>query len=387
MQWRSSGQHNEKYNFRKIENEFKKGIQLKMLLKIASKIFSYITSKRRHLYKNGTLQSFDFSIPVISVGNISLGGTGKTPTVLYLCDFFEQQNLIPWVLTRGYKSGQEKKGHFLKGGDFSDWSSDENIRNKFWGDEPTLIAKNLKNGGVVIGKNRFDNTLHFLKTMPQHRPDVLLLDDGFQHLKIQRDLNIVIIDTLIPLEKHQVFPKGILRESLISLKEADLIIFSKINYQSEEYLEKFEKLILKFCKKKVIHTRSAVKSTGVYDLNNKYIDSLKGKKIFLLSAIARPESFRRSVELLGTDYNTQIVGEKKYPDHYFFTYNNIIEVIKSAQKFNAIILTTEKDMIKIARVFEKNKNKKLNFEIYYLKMEIQFHKGKDLLHAALQNLF
>ncbi len=324
---------------------------------------------RRSFYEFGVFEKKIFKVPVISVGNLSFGGTGKTPTIVWLADWLISKGLTPVVLTRGYKGQLEHSSGLLKSG--------QKFRlNPFdYGDEPLMISNKMKKGAVIVGKNRAEN---LVKYFPEVLPDVVLLDDGFQHLRIFRSFNIVLFDATMSLDLYKVAPLGYLREGLSALKDADAIIVSRADMVESKDLD-----ILVETLSKHFHHRPSISYTrylplGVFDVYDKYIfniPELKGLKAIAVTAIASPESFYRYLEA----FEVQIIEKVSFPDHYFFTPEDVNELLIKASQQSAIILCSEKDMVKMKRV-------SLDSRILFTKVKVEFMSGEKELLAGLSKV-
>ena len=156
---------------------------------------------------------------IISIGNITAGGTGKTPAVIYLSNLLRNSDYKVAVLSRGY--GRKTAGTQL----VSD-GKNKDIDWRNFGDEPTLIAKKLSNVPVVVDQNRFRGATYIIE---EFKPDIIILDDAFQHRSLERDLDVVLLNSQAPLPDYKLIPHGLLREPLSHLKRADVIIFTKSN--------------------------------------------------------------------------------------------------------------------------------------------------------------
>ena len=155
---------------------------------------------RRFAYKTEIIKSHEFEVPVISIGNLTFGGTGKTPFTMWISRFFNDLDKKVVILTRGYKGKLEHKSGIIR-------SSNKFGHNPFeYGDEPLLMARRLDKTSIIVGKRRADNLKYYFN---KERPDIVLLDDGHQHLKIKRSLNIVLFDCLIPMKSYKVAPLGL----------------------------------------------------------------------------------------------------------------------------------------------------------------------------------
>lgn len=322
---------------------------------------------RRHFYNTGILEQKEFDIPMISVGNVTFGGTGKTPFTIFLSEYIERLGLTPLVLTRGYKGGMEHSSGVIKGGDVFKFNPSS------YGDEPLLIARKLTRGAVAVGKNRSAN---FLRYFEELKPDVGILDDGFQHLKIYRDLNIVLFDALAPMNSYAIAPKGYLREGLPALSDADLVVLSRSDLVSRQKVETLEAMIKDSAKKDLPICHIGYKPTGLYDsFHRPFMDltELGKKKVVCAIALGSPSSFMKQIEKLGCS----IVGRFVYPDHHFYTKQDLEEIIEVAKREDALIITSEKDIVKIQKVSR-------GVEAYYLGIEIDFQSGWEVFEGLLQ---
>ena len=330
--------------------------------KPVSQVWESAYRLRRMLYEYGVVKKDYYKVPIISVGNVTFGGTGKTPMIIWLVKKLETYGCGVFVLTRGYKGKLEHKSGIIRGGQRFLTNPQE------YGDEPLLISRKMSKGAVIVGKRRSQNLKKYFPTM---EPDVVLLDDGFQHLKLYRSYNIVLFDALLPLSNYKVAPMGYLREGLTALKDADAILISRADQASEEQLESLQTLIAKYHRKDIPIGKFGYSPTGLYDCFDQKafeMDELNGKKVIALSAIASPDSFYQLLE----DHGAKICKKLVYPDHYFFTHQDINEILIESVKHDAIILTSEKDMVKIKKVTKDLRILSINIEVKFLSGEADF---------------
>jgi tetraacyldisaccharide 4'-kinase len=264
------------------------------------------------------------------VGNITVGGTGKTPLVMALVKSLTQHGIPVAVLTRGYRS--RGSGSLVSDGKHVLLSPEES------GDEPALMARTLKGIPVFIGKDRFRNGQDALQRFAVQG---FVLDDGFQHVELYRDLDILLIDASLGFGDHHLLPRGILREPLNHLRRAHLFILTKV--ESPETCQPMEALL------RQIHPNPSIfhshyEPVGLVGAQKEWSDvqALKGKKVLALSAIAHPASF---VSLLRSS-GAEVVTEEVYPDHHNYTSEDIISIAQKAKEAEWIV-TTEKDMVKL----------------------------------------
>ncbi len=284
-------------------------------------------------YNYGVFSSRKLPCSVISIGNLTVGGTGKTILVIHLARLLQKKNKKVAILTRGY--GRKKRGHFL----VTDGKSIlKNITTRNCGDEPFLMAKTLKGIPIMIDKNRYRGGLNLIK---QFQPDVILLDDGFQHRALFRDLDIVLVNAQDKKNNHKILPLGLLREPWKNINRTDIIIFTKYNLRSKNsYLLKKLKLINKpIMKAQLSSELSSLGNQSESDFN-KLIKNLS----FVFAGIGDTKSFIKSIKNLGA----KISGTKFFKDHHFYTEIDLKSIDREAKKVNAkYLITTEKDWVKI----------------------------------------
>jgi tetraacyldisaccharide 4'-kinase len=272
------------------------------------------------------------SCKIISVGNIAVGGTGKTPTVIAITKFLQRQNKTVAVLSRGY--GRKSTGTQLV--------SDAKINLTNWktfGDEPTLMAKHLASVPIVVDENRIRGGKYLID---RFHPDIIILDDGFQHRKIYRDVDIVLVNSNMSKYRNRIFGFRTFREPLKSLNRAHLIFLTKSDFvaPSNALLERLKTFNPPFFKANI------KPSSYLLDRqNNKIdIDFFRRKTALLFSGIGDPESFEKTVQSL----NINILASISFRDHKNYSSSDIKKI---NNKFNYtgadVILTTEKDFLKI----------------------------------------
>lgn len=309
-------------------------------MKLLSYIYDWITCFRNFLYDKHilTVRCLD-EIHIICIGNIAVGGTGKTPAVQFFVRKLEEQGKKVAVVSRGYR-GKRKEDPCLV-------SDGENIFVHPYesGDEAYLHALNLQ-VPVVVGKDRYEACL-FAK---EHFPiDTIVLDDGFQHRALSRDRDIVLIDATNPFGGG-LLPWGRLREDFArAAKRADEFIITKVDLVSKEEVEKIRQHLEENFQKKVsiaIH-----RACSLEDLhgNKKELRSVQEKRVILFSGLANPENFEKTVLALGA----KVVERMDYRDHYDFQEKDLQDAKKKMQEKEAMcILTTEKDFVKFPKNLE-----------------------------------
>lgn len=312
------------------------------------------------LYKMGILKQKTLPCFVISVGNIVVGGAGKTPMAIYLAQGLKEMGKKVVVVSRGYKGKYKEPAVIVCDGDQIFLSAEDS------GDEPYMMAKR-RAFPVVIGKDRFKAGM---KAMEAFKPDVIILDDGFQHLKLKRDLDFLLLDHANPFGNERFLPAGRLRESLGSSgQRADALIFTRSREMDESAGPVEKKLSAHYpdCPRfKTFHMPFIFKHIG-HDQNLKntitHVKGLIGKNAVLFSGIAKNISFLSSMEKLGVN----VLDHLEFKDHYRYKEPDILRITSSAQKKGAdFILTTEKDWAKL------DQNSKWGLDLIVMGIQIEF---------------
>ncbi len=333
---------------------------LMVLLTPLSFLWDGIYRLRRFLYNYNFIKVESFQVPIISVGNLTFGGTGKTPFTIWLSEYINSKNKKVMILSRGYKGNLENSSGILRSGKKLGFNPFE------YGDEALLLVRRLKNAVVVVGKKRRENLEFYFD---KETPDVVVLDDGHQHLKLKRDLNIVLFDALMPLDRYKVAPRGYMREGFSALKDADLVVIGRANQAEREKVLALQDIIKSYTPPHINFALMDYTPSGFFNSSYEQILSLEeiqGKKVYCLAGIASPESFFNLVESLGADVIDNIV----YPDHHFFKVEEINQILEQAIAHDAYVITTEKDIVKIRRIIDDPR-------LLYLEISVDFVAGQE----------
>ena len=319
---------------------------------LLSKLYSLVVSLRVYLYQKGILSSQQLPHPVISVGNLTVGGTGKTPLVGFLAQILKKSGYQPVILTRGYK--RKNKTPVLQ------VSDGKNIlcRWEDCGDEPYLLARNLDGVPVVVSKNRYQAGQSVQNNYSD--PIIYLLDDGYQHLQLQRNLNILLLDATDPFGGEQLLPLGRLRESTRGLKRADSIIITRSHIPFE--IEAVNRHIRKWNPwAPIAYFHHDV--TAIYDLKTgepRPIRAFLGKAVVALVAIGNPQVFLRDLE----HYQMKVRDRFIFRDHHHYTQTDLDHVLDRLTELQAeVVVTTQKDSVRLENLRFKES------QIFVLKIE------------------
>jgi tetraacyldisaccharide 4'-kinase len=326
-----------------------------MLRRILSLLWTLVLRLRAYLYSRDILKSHKSAIKIISIGNISLGGAGKTPFAIWLSKRLIEKGLKVAVLERGYKSGLPKKESRLLQKDEINMTKNQanTLSLSLIGDEARMVWDVLPSGArLCVCSDKTKGAIEIEKKWPD--TDLIVLDDGFQHLRLKRDINIVLMDASEAFS-DRIFPMGRLRESYTSLKRADILIFTKSDaLKMEDTSEsKKERQVLAEKAKAFNPNIKIFFATGVFKTN---LD-LKGKRVFPVSSIYDPKYFHFKLKETGAVFERYMA----FRDHYAYDKKTVKMILNSAKSFGAEYLAvTSKDWVKIKPIIEnmleQNKN-------------------------------
>ncbi len=309
-----------------------------------SLLYAGIMKLRAFLYKKGIINHQSLAARVISVGNLTMGGTGKTPMVIYLAKLLRDMGANPAVLSRGYQGKANEEVNIVS--DNSTIYLDAVI----CGDEPRLIAESLPGIPVLTGKQR---VLTGQKAIESYNVDTLILDDAFQHLAIDRDLNLALFNAQSLANKDFLFnswvvPAGELREPLSALERADAFVITGANINLHENLIMFKDNLIKCFPNIPVFTGKYSYNNPLLSLNNNSIlqHELKEQPLLAFCGIAKPQSFLKSLDECDFDIVDSII----FADHHHYTSNDFELLFKKAADCGAqAIITTEKDFVKLPK--------------------------------------
>ena len=359
-----------------LERRFgKRAALLRWLLYGLSWLFRGGVQTRLWLYRNSLFKQRHPGVLVISVGNLTVGGTGKTPVVERLARALKDGGRRVAILSRGYKA---KKPPLLRRLQRKWLGLEKNksrivhdgrkllLDSRFAGDEPFMLARSLRDVPVIVDKDRVRAALRAVRDLGC---DVLILDDGMQYLTLGRRVEIVLIDCQAPFGNHHLLPRGTLREPPVNLRRARYILLTKSGGESQEPLVHEIRR----------HNRTAdiIETThrALYlqnlsdEKDRRPLSFLTGKYIGAISGIARPESFEEKLTALGAE----LVITKRFADHHRFSDEELRDFVQRAIRRDLdLIVTTEKDSVRFPYRFESPE-----VPVYFLRVEIEFLHGKE----------
>lgn len=294
---------------------------------------------RRWLYESGWRAAQQLPCGVISIGNLTVGGTGKTPLVACLARRLRDQGRRVAILSRGY-GGRSKAVQVISDG--------EEIlsRPPQAGDEPYLLAQQLAGVPVLTGANRYAAGL---MAMERFHPDLILLDDGFQHLQLHRDLDLVLCDAARPFGNGRLLPRGPLREPTRVLHRPLILVLTR--YQEERHREQYQRFRAAFPGHPVLRATLKPSRIWIYPAGQRLEPgSLQGRRCLAFAGLARPQVFAAGLEELGA-----IVSEfHSFPDHHNYDIKELNALVSRAQRVGAsALITTEKDWVRLGESWEQ----------------------------------
>jgi tetraacyldisaccharide 4'-kinase len=321
-----------------LSDDGRNGDPLRLLLYGCSRLYGRIVEIRTRRMINDSGRVRRLPRPVVSVGNLTTGGTGKTPMAAYLAGLIGSWGLNPVILSRGYGGSAERCGAIVSSG------KGPLVPPEVAGDEAYLLAQRLPEVPVVVGRDR-----HAMgaSVFEQFRPDCYLLDDGFQHIRLHRDLNLVLLDYKRPFGNGHLLPRGHLRESRDALERADAIVLTRSDVGTKPLDE------VMACSRRKPVFRAAHHSVVVHHWNSgKYLEILDKKHItadlpvYIFSGIADNGGFQDAVKKMGA----RPVGHRAFADHHPYSRKDIDTIKAGASGAGAkALVTTAKDFVRLPR--------------------------------------
>ncbi len=354
-------------------------LSFKSFLYLISLCYGGAVKLREMLYRRGIISSKRLPCIVVSIGNLSSGGTGKTPMTIYMAELFRNSGYKTVVISRGYKGGAEKTGGVVSNGKAVLMGPD------MAGDEPFMMASVLKQVPVLVGRNRFKTGMIAIK---QFAPDVIVLDDAFQHLDLERDIDFVLLDAQRPLGNTYLLPRGFLREPVSALLRGHAFIFTRVEPVSASAGPVSSGMM-----RKILHRRPVFKTFYVSDhyiaagrkklVNNSEEriteikkSSLKGSRVFAFSGLANNDKFRLTV----MEHQCMLTGFAEFPDHYMYSDKDLETILRKAMGSKAeAIVTTEKDYSRISHRIN------WSLDLIVIRIKISFGDDEDKFNSFVKS--
>lgn len=326
-------------------------------------IYSSAMDLRNKLYDKGRLKSVSLDIPVVSVGNITMGGTGKTPIVDWLLNSLKDRKLKIAVVSRAYKA-QASEPCLV----------DLSAKNPaaIYGDEVVMLASFHPEVDFYSGQVKSDIAAF---ATSQKKYDMMIVDDGFQHRRLSRDIDIVLLDATEKIENYQVVPAGRAREDFSSLRRAQLVFITKVNQIGDGDIHTLRKLIPSDIP--VVEFKSSI--NGFMNLSGNFVSlvNFPSRKVYLAAGIARPEVFEKMM----SDLRFEIVGTQWFGDHEAIDLEALENLKQNAKLHEAILVVTAKDAIKFKDFPEAIKN-----NVYFASLAMEPSQSEEKVYEILSKI-
>jgi tetraacyldisaccharide 4'-kinase len=357
---------------------------MRFLMSWLSWIFRALVQCRIALYRKGWKPQEYLGAQVVSIGNLTVGGTGKTPVVELLAKSLRDRGRKVAILSRGYKSKKLDRPQKWTGADGKPIPGERMPRvvstgtallldSKFAGDEPFMLARNLDGVAVIVDKDRVKGGRFAVGEL---KAETLLLDDGMQYLDLAHSFDITLIDSRSPFGTGSLLPRGTLREPARNLRRASYILITKCDGSpNKDLITRIRKYnpvaeIIE-CAHGPIHLEN------LFTREREPLSFLEGKWVGAISAIAVPENFERSLTALGA----KVEIKRRFSDHHRFNRRDVDDFIqRCVERDMEIIVTTEKDAVRFPRPTE------INVPIYFLRIEVQILSGQDAWDGMVDRL-
>ncbi|HBA83213.1 MAG TPA: tetraacyldisaccharide 4'-kinase [Verrucomicrobia bacterium] len=356
---------------------------LRGILKHLSYLYSSIMQVRLWLYSKGIFRHHTLGCQVISVGNLTVGGTGKTPIVETFARALQKNGRKVAILSRGYKKHElpfierlinriTLRNRQLPPRVVSD-GEHLLLDSEMSGDEPYMLASNLPKVAVLVDKNRVKSGQYATRKL---ECDTLILDDGFQYMSLKHRLDIVLVDRTNPFGNKHVLPRGILRESYKNIKRASFIFITKSNGDGAEDLKKQLRELNPTAE--IAECRHCPRYLqDVYTGERHPLDLLNDLDVAAISGIAAPKGFEDELVRLGA----RVHYHKRYADHHRYSQQEIIDLInKSLSRSARAIVTTEKDAVRFPKIERRD------IPMYFLRVEIELLSGAEDFYACISRI-
>jgi len=354
------------------------------VLFMLSRLYRSIVQLRLTLYTSRVIRQRMLGCLVVSIGNLTVGGTGKTPVVEVFAKTLASKGRRVAVLSRGYRSKSKPllaklrdfvfgKNHEIPPKVVSD--GERLLMNSgMAGDEPYMLATNLPNVLVLVDKDRVKAGRYAIR---EFGADTLILDDGFQYLRLKPRLNILLVDSTAPFANHHLLPRGLLREPITNLRRADYVFLTKSSGGShlrhlKSFIEKHNPRV------EIIECTHRPKYVeDVYTKEQSPLEALRGRRLAAISGIAVPESFEEFLRSLGGE----LVYAERFMDHHRYRQQEVIDFVNAGLAHGAeLAVTTEKDAVRFPKLDRRD------LPVAFLRVEIDILSGKESFDDCIERI-
>jgi tetraacyldisaccharide 4'-kinase len=346
-------------------------------LKGVSLIFAAIVSFRYFLYRSGLKRRFPLGVQVVSIGNVTAGGTGKTPVTEIFARTLAKEGRKVAILSRGYRRKEAPwwKRVFTGVIDPPLVVSDSKrvlLDAAVGGDEPYMLASNLPGVAVIVDRNRVKAGRYAVKRLGC---DTIILDDGFQYQKLKHSVEVVLVDSTNPFGNGNMLPRGILREPARHLKRADIIFLTKCRGDVSEVVKEIRKYNKDAEIVECNHTPKLLKD--VWSREEYPLEWLENKTLCTLSEIASPKGFENSLRRLGS----KVIWCERYADHHRYDASEVLYALNRTADMGAdALVTTEKDAVRFPRL------ETAPVKCLYLRIAVEILKGNESFQEIIDRI-
>ncbi|MEW5807227.1 MAG: tetraacyldisaccharide 4'-kinase [Acidobacteriota bacterium] len=332
-------------------------------LYIPSRLYAFLVFLRNLLYERHIFPVHKVERLVISIGNITVGGTGKTPFAAYLCQHFSGMGKRVVIVSRGYRGTKNREVLIVADGKGKILAQPAEC-----GDEPFLLAQLLPDVAVIVSRKR---SKAIKEAVSQFDPDLIILDDGFQHRAVSRDADILLIDAMDPFGNYRILPAGILREPIKNIRRASIIVITRVE-RDEEHIT-LERIIRKHNPGAAIftsgHRITEFVRNGLISKDAVLSPSdLAHKKVYAFCGIGNPDVFIHDLENLGA----HVAGKRIFRDHHSYSLKDARDIEEDARLCGAeILVTTQKDLVRIPRI------ENFSLPLYHARISVNVYRMEE----------
>lgn len=362
----------------------RRDVAFRSFLFALSRVYRGIVLARLTLYRHRVLRQRMLGCLVVSIGNLTVGGTGKTPVVEVFAKTLASKGRRVAILSRGYRSKGRpfwqklrdrlfRRNHKVPPKIVADGQR-LLLNSKSAGDEPYMLATNLRDVIVVVDKDRVKAGKYAVRHL---QADTLVLDDGFQYLKLKPRYNILLVDSTLPFTNHHLLPRGLLREPIRNLRRADYVFLTKAGGSPKlKHLKSF--IRQHNPRAEIIEcTHQAKHLQNVYTEDRLPLERLRGTRVAAISAIAVPESFEVFLGTLGAE----LVYSERFIDHHRYRQQEVIDFLNAAAEHSAeMVVTTEKDAVRFPKLGRRD------VPVLFLRVEIDILSGEESFNECISRL-
>lgn len=348
-----------------------------MFLKPFATVYDCAVRARQWSYQRGFKRIHSLSVPVISVGNLTAGGVGKTPLVETIARFYLQRGVKAGILSRGYGRKGSEQTVLVSDGNGPVTSVEVS------GDEPWMLSMEVPEATIVVGAERIRTGKEAIE---KHGAQILVLDDGYQHLRLARDLNICLLDALNPLGNGLVLPAGPLRESPSALQRADLFVFTNaLNCSMQEALERLGPH-RRICENKPV-VGTTLRPSHLRKVGPEWDEAdcipTENERVIAVSGIGNPNAFSRTLDNMGL----KVARHLAYPDHHFFTEKDWQAIQRQVEQLDVrFLITTMKDAVRLAPVLNAMTLEHFTPQVLALRVNLEITWNEEFFRQWLENV-